>query len=114
MTILNTIELTKTAPAIKWVAAGCLIGMLIFFIVGFACVGRGAMGDKIGGWCLLVSVLLFFSTVVCATLSDNVVVPNGEYQYEVLIDDTTAFTEITEKYNIVDQRGEIFVLEDKE
>ena len=114
MTILNTIELTNTAPTIKWVAAGCLIGMLLFFIAGFICAGRGIICDKIAGWCLVASILLFFPAIVCATLSDEVVVPTGEYQYEVLIDDTTSFTEITEKYNIVEQRGEIFVLEDKE
>lgn len=87
MTILNTIELTKTAPTINWVGAG---------------------------WCAIGCLVLFLSAVACAALSDEVVVPTGKYQYEVLIDDEASFIEITEKYIVIEQRGEIFVVEEKE
>lgn len=40
--------------------------------------------------------------------------PTGRYQYECLIDDGTPCAEIYDKYDIVDRRGEIWILEDKE
>lgn len=39
---------------------------------------------------------------------------SGRYQYECLIDDTISYTEIYDKYDVVEQRGSIWVLEDKE
>lgn len=41
-------------------------------------------------------------------------VPTGRYRYECTIDDDASFVDITEKYVVVEQRGEIWVLEDKE
>ena len=35
-------------------------------------------------------------------------------QYEVLLDETVPFHEIYDKYDIIEQRGQIFVLRDKE
>lgn len=34
-------------------------------------------------------------------------------RYEAIIDDDTSYVGITERYNIVEQRGDIFVLEEK-
>ena len=41
-------------------------------------------------------------------------VPTGRYQYEVTIDKSVSVTELYEKYDIIEQRGDIWVLEDKE
>lgn len=41
-------------------------------------------------------------------------VPTGRYRYECTIDDDASFVDIAEKYVVVEQRGEIWVLEDKE
>lgn len=40
-------------------------------------------------------------------------VPTGKYKYEVTIDKDVSFTELNSKYNIIEQRGDIYVLEDK-
>ena len=34
-------------------------------------------------------------------------------QYEILIDDTVTAREFFDKYNLIDRRGEIFVVEEK-
>lgn len=114
MTVLNVIELTKTAPFMKWIVAGCLIGVILFFIIGISCAGKGVIHDKIAGWCFVATVVSLFAAIVCGAISDNVVVPTGEYQYEITIDDETSFSEVIEKYNIIEQRGDIFVVEEKE
>lgn len=40
-------------------------------------------------------------------------VQTGKYKYEVTIDKDVSFTELNSKYNIIEQRGDIYVLEDK-
>jgi len=40
-------------------------------------------------------------------------VPTGCYRYECTIDDDASFTDILEEYDVIEQRGEIWVLEDK-
>lgn len=38
----------------------------------------------------------------------------GRYRYEVTIDDTVSFNELQEKYDVIEQNGKIWTLEDKE
>lgn len=114
MTVLNVIELTKTAPAIKWIAAGCIFLILSSFIIGIATAGKGKRGDTITTCSFVLLIISFFGAVICAGLSDWITVPNGKYHYEITIDNETSFTEVTEKYNIIEQRGEIFVVEERE
>ena len=38
---------------------------------------------------------------------------SGRNRYECLIDDTASFTEVAENYDIVGQRGNLWILEDK-
>lgn len=37
----------------------------------------------------------------------------GELQYELTIDDTVSMTEFNKKYEIVEQRGDIFVVKER-
>lgn len=41
-------------------------------------------------------------------------VPTGRCQYEATIDDTVSFTELNDQYEVIEQRGKIWILEDKE
>lgn len=41
-------------------------------------------------------------------------VPTGRYRYECTIDEDTSFAEVCEKYDVVEQKGDIWILEDKE
>ena len=43
----------------------------------------------------------------------NCTVKTGEYRYECIIDDSVSYNEVVENYKIVEQRGDIWVLEDK-
>lgn len=40
--------------------------------------------------------------------------PSGRYRYECTIDESVSMTEVYERYDIIEQRGDIWVLEDKE
>ena len=41
-------------------------------------------------------------------------VETGRYRYEVIIDESVKFSDIYDNYEVVEQRGEIWVLEEKE
>lgn len=111
MTVLNTIELTKTAPIV------CTIGVLCVFLAVVSYIVTVLIPLKYEKLCITCIVVLIFSTIgafVCGAISDEVTVPNGEVRYEVLISDDISFAEVIEKYDIIEQRGEIFVVEEKE
>ena len=37
----------------------------------------------------------------------------GRYRYEATIDDSVSFLDLQERYNVIEQNGRIWVLEDK-
>ena len=41
-------------------------------------------------------------------------IPTGRYKYEVILDKSYSATELYENYDVVEQRGKIWVIEDKE
>lgn len=40
--------------------------------------------------------------------------PTGRYCYEVTVDDSVSFVELHKKYDVIEQNGKIWTLEDKE
>ena len=116
MTILNTITLTKAAPWVIYSAIACVVCIVLGFALSFILCGRSVVCDKIAGFCAVIAVISFFAAFVLAALSDTekFTVPNGKYHYEVIFDEDVTFNEINEKYIIIEQRGEIFVVEEKE
>lgn len=70
---------------------------------------------KISGRMLITGFILFaisvVSLIVCSIYERSV--PTGKYKYEVTIDKDVSFTELNSKYNIIEQRGNIYILEDK-
>lgn len=109
MTILNTIELT-TASYIPIVVGSLLIGS-IFCIIPFANKIKTAIVSFIFIiYCflaLLIGMMLFLT-------GNKFQEPTGEYQYEVIFEDDVSFAEVIKKYDIIEQRGEIFVVEERE
>lgn len=39
--------------------------------------------------------------------------PTGEYRYEVMIDESVSMTEFYERYDVIDQRGKIYKIKEK-
>ena len=78
----------------------------ILVIIGLIC------GFK---WPIIISGILFLITCItmCAVnfeKSKN----TGRYKYEATIDKDVPFTEVYKKYDVVKQKGDIWVLKDKE
>lgn len=50
-----------------------------------------------------------------ATIEENFTsYETGRYKYEVILEDSYSAARLHEKYNVIDQRGGIWVIEDKE
>lgn len=106
VTVLNVIEKTRLPD---WAIIGvvlCLFAMVVFF-VGFSS-GKTIKRIDICGaglCCTLFLAFIFFLVGLCTS--------NTIPRYECTIDSNVSFVELYEKYNVVEQRGDIWVLEEK-
>lgn len=111
MEILNKVEIMQEEFP-EWLEPACVLIMLIGVITGiivsaFARDFAGMLaGFALGLFCCIPTLLIGKECMK--------EVPTGRYRYEVTISDTANFKEIYEKYDIVEQRGDIYVLEEKE
>ena len=63
------------------------------------------LGFSLVALTLVFGVILFYGSAK---------IESGRNRYECLIDDTVPFVEVVENYNIVGQRGELWILEDRD
>lgn len=117
MTILNTFPTeitTGTAYYFTWSIA-CWIGILIVAIIVALAVVTIKDGIKYseGADLLLGIVLIALAAVVLFLLILPHEVTTTINTYEVTIDETISFNEVMDKYNFIEKRGDIYVLQDK-
>lgn len=101
--ILNKIAVTGLPP---WLMISAIIlftiGLLVFFV--FVITDGPA-------WTAIISLVSLLVFMICGIL-DATIKTDG-YRYECIIDDSVSYNEIVENYNIIERRGDIWVLEDK-
>lgn len=102
--VLNKIALTGLPT---WADVSLVALMVLGIIV--------AIISLIKDWPLVVSKCSILVTVVAlvAWLGLLHTVKTGQYRYECTIDDAVPYNEIVDNYNVIEQRGDIWVLEDK-
>ncbi len=116
VTILNTIERAITETPWSWKHF-----WIVFFISLGAMIFIGFMSGLSDGSCLAGSLAGLIIGVICGILFGilagnilNEVTVDTVTQYEVTIDDSVSMNEFTDKYNIIEQRGKIYIVEEKE
>ena len=110
--ILNTEEILITPG---WVDTGLIVSavvLILSMIVAYISVPTNL--DILYIIATATFILSAVSTVVFAVISGSEIEPTGKYRYEATIDDSVKMTELYEHYNVVEQRGDIWILEDKE
>lgn len=117
MTILNTFPTeiaTGTAYYFTWSIA-CWIGVVIVAIIIALAVVVIEEGFKYseGLVLLLGATLVALAAVILFALILPHEVTTTINTYEVTIDETVSFNEIIDKYNFIEKRGDIYVLQDK-
>jgi len=117
MTILNTFPTeitTGTAYYFTWSIA-CWIGVVIVaIIIGLAVIAIKEGFEYSEGLVILLGItLITLAAVILFALILPHEVTTTVNTYEVVMDETVSFNEIIDKYNFIEKRGDIYVLQDK-
>lgn len=104
---------TKYNPVLFWIGIVFLALAIVFLICEIWYFSNYTFlndpFDIIVVVCLAISILAFvFGSIYKRTE------PTGQYMYEAFIDDSVGIKEIYERYEIVDAKGDIYILKDKE
>ena len=104
ITVLNTTAVTGLPT---WVS---ILAFVIFFIGAIVFAVSMILDGPVcvTAFSLMIGLIVMFA---CGTFKYTV--KTGEYRYECIIDDSVSYNEVVENYKIVEQRGDIWVLEDK-
>ena len=117
MTILNTFPteiITGTAYYFTWSIA-CWIGVIIVaIIIALAVIALKEGFEYSEGLVLLLGItLITLAAVILFALILPHEITTTINTYEVVMDETVSFNEVIDKYNFIEKRGDIYVLQDK-
>ena len=111
VTILNTIELTDAS--FGTVVTLAITGVVFIILLFCMWLTSGSKVDNLLFFLFVVdAIVILVNTAIATYQSENH--KTGEIQYEVTIDDSVSMTEFNKKYEIVEQRGDIFVVKERE
>lgn len=108
VTILQTIPQYTNTWGWSWDLLAFLIPLILIVLLiwcGVDC-GEGSL--------IMIGIIVAFITVVgfVVTLSTNNAIHTHDH-YQVLIDESVSMTEFTEKYNVIEQQGITYIVEEK-
>lgn len=107
ITILNTIIIDDYA---QWVLPTVLALGLICIVALVLMLNSNDNGVPIFG---TISLLAMIAMPIIVITSKSHWRTNERNQYECIIDDSVSINEVYENYNVIERRGDIWVLEDK-
>lgn len=102
MTILNSYRVTNISDVVLMIVVILIMSLVLSLIISE---GNGAI--------FLLSFILIAGLVSILVLP-KCIRDTKHYQYEVLLEDNYSAKDLIEKYEIVEQRGDIWVIKDKE
>lgn len=102
MTILNEIPVSVADTYLIFPIL--IVAAMIFFVVGMLLL----ISDyaRSGFWLVTLSILYFIFFVLFCGKTDH-------YRYEVIIDSSYSATDLMSQYKVIEQRGSIWVIEEK-
>ena len=101
--ILNTIEIQQNSSIADFGVILIILGVFLALI---------AIGCNERKMIIMFSIIALVGLILlCYTEGTEI---ETKTRYETIIDKSVSYIELTEKYKIIDQRGDIWVLEEKE
>ena len=112
--ILNKIPILEVLDWLSIAICVCSVvaamSLTLSIILGMV-LDKGKLAFSIS---MVIFVLTSISILVFGTMTEKCKKQTGKYKYECTVDKSVSFEELTDNYEIVDQRGDIWVLKDKE
>lgn len=108
ITILNTIIVDDCADWVSFIALALGVICITAFILMLT--SNDGTGVIIFG---IISLVAMIATPIIIIASKTHWRTNERNQYECIINDSVSINEVYEKYNVIDRRGKIWILEDK-
>ena len=110
VTILNTTPITGLP---MWLIIVCIIACVAFVVFDAMIITDIVVFKRKTRKILIVIFTILAITAPTLFGYLNSIYETGHYYYECVIEDTASFNEIMNTYEVVDQRGDIWVLKDK-
>ena len=107
ITILNTIIVNDCADWVSFTALALGVLCIMAFILMLVSKDNEAI---IFG---IISLIAMIAMPIIVITSKTHWRTNERNQYECIIDDSVSINEVYEKYNVIERRGKIWILEDK-
>ena len=107
ITILNTIIVNDRADWVSFTVLALGVICIVAFVLTLTSNDNRVI---IFG---IISLLAIIATPIIIIASKTHWRTNERNQYECIIDDSVSINEVYENYNVIERRGEIWVLEDK-
>lgn len=130
ITILNTFEIVTAYKSTWSWTLFAIVLVLAFIFIGFIStffINTNTFGKKftkkpkdkrrfiIGLTRIIVTVVLSLVTsILCGFAGSDKIPKTTETRYEVLISDNISFKEFNESYEVIEQRGEIYVIKERD
>lgn len=113
---MQGIEILNKTPMLvrpDWAVGGVILS-IVFFIVFMVLTFILVEADYDGLVAIfsILSCFTFISIFVCCDI--KVESTDGRYRYEAIIDESVSLQKIYERYNVIEQDGKKWILEDKE
>lgn len=86
-----------------------VLWFFIPFFVAFVLISVISAISGFGDWAMAAAVSIAIG-LICYVQAMR---PTGEYRYEVMIDESVSMTEFYERYDVIDQRGKIYKIKEK-
>ena len=110
MTTLNTIEIMEISDSFVRTVVGLFLLAIIIFAIGLILMPN-FNHEVLSTALMVVSLLLICGCLIGLIFAPEV--PTGRFQIEATFTDDFPFTSVMEQYNVIEQRGDIFLLEPK-
>lgn len=105
-------EILNQYPVMEPVISQWVVVVLICFAVISLLMAILALQERV--WVLGFSLVALSLVLGGILFYGSAKRESGRNRYECLIDDTVSFVEVAENYDVVSQRGELWILEDRD
>ena len=110
---MKGIEILTKEPILELSKTLSIICMILFavFIISSICIFVFIKEECCKH--IVISIIISLVSLTSTLIIQSYAKPTGRYKYKVTIDKSVSMIEVYEKYNVIEQDGKIWTIEDK-